>query len=140
MPCPDGRVVNQLAMNRLRDGHAIRFVARGRSMWPTILDGDQVTIAPAYGSIESGHVVCIFQGADILVHRVIDVRGDGRIKTRGDALPRADGWSSTDHVLGRLVGVRRRGRRVSFSQTPLAARIATMFGHCRRVASRFRRR
>ena len=140
MSCPDGFAVNQLAVNRLRHGHAIRFVARGRSMWPTILDGDQVTIAPAYGSIQSGHVVCIFQGSEIVVHRVIDVRGDGQIKTQGDALPRADGWLSPDYVLGRLVGVRRRGRTVSLNQSPWAARIATMLGQCRRLAARFRRR
>lgn len=140
MSCPDGFTVNQLAANRLRNGHSIRFVARGRSMWPTILDGDQVTIAPAYGSIESGQVVCIFQGPEIVVHRVIDVRGDGQIKTQGDALPKADGWLSPNDVLGRLIGVRRQGRTVPLNQTPWAARMATLLGQCRRVVARFRRR
>ena len=47
--------LNVLTQHQLGRGHAIRFIARGRSMWPSILDGDRLTIAPVHGRLEPGH-------------------------------------------------------------------------------------
>ena len=136
----DGLTLNDLSTAQLSRGQAIRFIARGRSMWPTILDGDRVTIAPAYGCLQPGHVVCVFQGNRAFVHRVVAVDHRGRIKTRGDALTHEDGWFQSDDVVGRLVSVRRQGRLVSVLQTANSLRAVCVLGQCRRIVGRFRRR
>ena len=83
-------ILDDMLTDHLRRGRAVRFVARGLSVWPSVLDGDQVTIAPPYGHPKVGQIMCVKLGSGFLLHRVIAVTSDGRVRTRGDALTAPD--------------------------------------------------
>ena len=40
------KAAEDMAVERLQAGERVRFIARGRSMWPFILDGDLLVIGP----------------------------------------------------------------------------------------------
>ena len=98
-----------LALEQLAAGREVRMVARGASMWPFILDGDLLVLAPD-GRARLGDVVLVRQGDFGVVHRVVG-RLPGRVCTKGDALPRLDGWQPPARIAARVVAVERRGER-----------------------------
>lgn len=96
-----------LALAQLAEGHEVRLVARGASMWPFILDGDRLLLRPD-GRARVGDVVLLRQGEFGLIHRVV-ARLPGRICTKGDALPRTDGWHPRAAIVARVARVERGG-------------------------------
>ncbi len=118
---PFAGAADAMALELLARGAEITFVARGASMWPFLRDGDRVTVAPLSRRPRRGDVVLTRGAALGVVHRVIALRGD-RVLTKGDALPRTDGWRPLADVLGRVARVERRGRAVAMPRwLPLAA-------------------
>jgi signal peptidase I len=124
MSLADAEAVDEMAHELLARGSTVTFVARGASMRPFLRDGDRVTLAPLRGRPRLGDVV-LTRGASLgVVHRVVALRG-GRVLTKGDALPRSDGWRSLGDVLGRVERVERAGRAVPLRRwLPLAASLA----------------
>jgi hypothetical protein len=121
---PRARAVDEMARELLARGLPVTFVARGASMWPFVRDGDRLTVAPLAGAPRLGDVVLVGGEGFGVVHRVVRVAG-GRVLTKGDALPRSDGWAPLGRVLGRVVAVERRGRPVPQGRwAPLAASLA----------------
>lgn len=100
-----------LAREQLARGVSVQLTARGGSMWPFLLPGDVLTLTPGRRA-RLGDVVLVEQpGVDFgVVHRVVGVL-PGRVLTKGDALPRTDGWVGRDRVIARVTGVRRGGVR-----------------------------
>ena len=131
-------ILDELLVAHLYRGQAVRFVARGLSMWPSVLDGDRVTVAPMHGQAKLGQIVCVQAESRFLVHRVIALGPNGRVKTRGDALTAADGWFEAEKVHGRVVGIRRKDRHILFSEALYRVGIAKALGQCRRSIRRFR--
>ena len=107
-----------MAVERLLAGESVRFIARGRSMWPFVLDGDLLVIRPIKGALRSGDLVWAEDGP---VHRVIAITPGPRYWLRGDALLKPDGAFRRDQLLGRVEEIRRKGRSV-----PLRARVGTV--------------
>lgn len=99
-----------LARDLLERGLPFRYVARGRSMWPAVRDGDRVTVAPVDGPPRVGDVVFALTGGFGLLHRVLWVRRDGAALLKGDFKAEVDGWVSASAVRGRLVAIERAGR------------------------------
>jgi len=104
-----------LVADVLQRSHRVRFRVRGRSMYPSIRNGDIVLVEktdPA--SLRVGDVVVVRNGAGtLLVHRIVRiVRCDGRrgCITRGDAGFHEDGDMRAEQVLGRVRSVERDGR------------------------------
>jgi signal peptidase I len=95
---------SELAAALLREGHAIRFRATGRSMRPAIRHGDLLRVEPVdWRTLRPGDVVLFRLGGRLLAHRV--VRADGtKLVTRGDRSPREDPPVTADQVLGRVAG------------------------------------
>ena len=93
-----------LALEQLRLGQSVTLKARGASMWPFLLDGDVLTLAPERPRL--GDIVLLRQGEFGLIHRVV-ARVPGRLCVKGDALPRIDGWFPSTQVAARVVSVRR---------------------------------
>lgn len=100
----------------LRSGQAVQFLARGRSMWPTIPSGSRVEISPCGASeLEVGQIAAFERAGQVVVHRVVKTSAQG-VVFAGDSRARADGCIPASQVLGRARVVARR---------PLRARLPT---------------
>jgi hypothetical protein len=114
--------VGTWALHALAAGEAVEFVARGRSMWPWLRDGDRLTLAPLQAAPRVGEVVAVRVELGLgPVHRVIYRRRDGSVLLKGDATFWPEGWMAADEVVGRLAAARRAGRPVRWGRlAPLA--------------------
>jgi hypothetical protein len=109
-------------------GASLHTTVRGSSMTPFIRDEDAVTIAPMNGILPSiGEVVAFLTpgGGRLAVHRVVG-RAQGGWLIRGDSCAKPDGTVATEKILGRVVSVERKGRRVGFGSGAAAAMIAAL--------------
>jgi phage repressor protein C with HTH and peptisase S24 domain len=98
------KLFRELSRSMLREGFAVRFRARGRSMFPAIHDDDLVTVAPVVAKAKKAEVVLTDSVDGVKVHRVERSSGE-TIRTRGDSCIEDDGALSRDAVLGRVVQV-----------------------------------
>jgi signal peptidase I len=93
---------------------AVRFRAEGESMYPTIRDGDTITVAAvAADAVVRGDILLCRHDARWLAHRVVDVatRGGERVfEMRGDAKGSSDAPVAASAVFGRVVFLHRNGR------------------------------
>jgi len=102
----------------LKGGVAVRFVARGLSMWPLLRDGDKITVR-SLGSrtLRVGDVVlCSSEHGHLLAHRVVRRRrvcGRWALVVQGDQVSKPDGVYGRADILGRVVTVERQGRLMS---------------------------
>ncbi len=101
--------VDELAVELLRRGGALRIKARGASMLPFVRDGDIVFVTPTVRGIDIGDIVCYEPAVGrLFLHRVI--RRDGlRVVTKGDALSFTE-VIDPRQVLGTAIAIERRGR------------------------------
>jgi len=93
----------------MREGAAVRIRVTGRSMEPTIRDGDILVIVPASGSIRWGDVALCRRGdasGECFIHRIV-WRGSDCVRTKGDALRGLDPPVRTDGVIGVVQSVER---------------------------------
>ena len=115
MPEITGRLRFQPVLRALLDdGLSVRFEAGGRSMLPTIRDGDTLVVEPVDpASISRGDVIVVGGPFSVRAHRVVSFadHGSGSIILRGDALLAPDAPVSPERILGRVAGVERNGRR-----------------------------
>ena len=100
----------------LTAGTTVRFRAEGTSMYPTIRDGEAITIAAICADdIVRGDVLLCRHETRMVAHRVIGVatRGPDRVfELRGDSKASSDVPVNANAVIGRITGVRRNGRLV----------------------------
>lgn len=108
-----GPVLRDCLTAVLDRGVPFRFAARGVSMYPSLRDGDVVTVAPLAGSAPRvGDVVAFRNGEErLVVHRVVAARDDV-VEIRGDNCPSSDGVFERAAVLGIVARVERAGREV----------------------------
>jgi signal peptidase I len=120
----------------LARGTIVRFRAEGASMYPTIRDGDAITVAPvAFDDVVRGDLLLCRQDQRVIAHRVIGIttRDSMRIfELRGDAKAACDAPVAADAVVGRVIAVHRNGRVVT-----LCGRAARLRHTVRAVASAF---
>lgn len=90
-----------------RAGRAV-FEVRGRSMRPTLRDGDAVLVVLADRSLRAGDLAVFRLGADAVVHRFVGRHRDGLL-FRGDGREALDPVVPAGEVLGRVVAMRRSG-------------------------------
>jgi signal peptidase I len=84
-------------------GYGLRFQAVGRSMLPTIQNGEIVHVKPvATDKLRIGDIVLLRTGEQFRAHRIIRKRGQCFI-TRGDAGVDTDGEIRCDQILGRVI-------------------------------------
>ena len=110
----------------LEDGLTVHFRAGGRSMLPTIQDGDTLVVEPVNpAAIRRGDVVVAEGPVGVRAHRVVgdgDPRS-GAIILRGDALQVCDHPVLPGQILGRVAEVRRNGRSHAIRGTLVHARV-----------------
>jgi signal peptidase I len=93
------QVTDVMASSRLD----FRFQAKGRSMFPTIQDGDILHVHPADPySIEIGEIVLFRDGEGFKAHRVIQTKHDLFI-TRGDSSMQADDPVRPEQIVGKVI-------------------------------------
>ena len=101
-------------------GAMIRTRAWGGSMFPFIRSGDVLTIAPVGDArLRPGDVAAarVAGSGRLAVHRIVASRGRAYL-FRGDNSSEADRWIPVADVLGVVVRVERRGRRVRLGLGP----------------------
>jgi len=120
-PSPDC-LFTDVAQGLLRQGYGVRFCAKGWSMYPTIRDGEMITVEPAIPSrVKRGDILLRYNNRRVIAHRLVRI---ARRKTllnpqtsipgtffilRGDALSACDESVDPGQVLGKVVSVERDG-------------------------------
>ena len=104
----------------LKLGYSIRFRPSGRSMYPTIRDGEAVTVEPvsAPDGIRRGDILLYSAERKLTAHRVrlMEKTGDKVFfHLRGDASVSFDEPVEAAQVLGRVVAVERDGRAIDLT-------------------------
>ena len=139
----------------LNRGNSIRFRAPGDSMYPTICDGDLITVQPIKPSdIIVGDIILYRHGSGITVHRVMQILKRSEEKSRsapkgpqdrsssetlqfsfrGDAAIVLDNLVAGDQILGKVVSTEKNGRRIN----PYSFKVRLLY-KTRRLASRLKR-
>ena len=91
-----------LARDLIARGKGFRFCARGRSMWPTIQDGDMLHVEPIRKAPRRGDIILFFREGEFKAHRIIR-RPYNNFVTRGDAGMEIDGVVRRQEIVGRVV-------------------------------------
>lgn len=98
----------------LRVGYSARLIVTGRSMHPTIRDGEAVLVVPVDAhALRSGDIVLYVRDHRLWAHRVIRRRGFAEamiLITQGDSACRPDPPIAASQVIGRVIAVERFGR------------------------------
>lgn len=110
------REFEELAVQLLGAGHALRFRARGSSMHPAVRDGDILDVWPTPNAdLDVGDIVLYRSShSGIVVHRVVDIRRQEEktiFLVKGDSAARADPQIRKSQVLGRVEGIQRQGHK-----------------------------
>lgn len=139
----------------LNCGHSIRFRAPGDSMYPTICDGDLITVEPLkLSDVIVGDIILYRHEYGVVAHRVMRIFEQSERNSRsapkgpqdhssnetlqfflrGDAALNDDDPVRADQILGKVVSLDRNGRRLD----PYCLRIKLLF-KARRLATRLKR-
>jgi len=106
----------RLVAESVRKCGEIRLRAVGTSMVPAIHPGDVLSIQPInLEEVSRGDVVVYAREQVLIVHRVVQTSDDSSepyLVTRGDRLRRDDAPIPAGEVLGRVVSIERKNRRV----------------------------
>jgi uncharacterized repeat protein (TIGR01451 family) len=92
-----------LSKELLAGGMGFRFQARGRSMAPSIWDGEIVHVQPvAVETLCKGDIVLFSDGAHFRAHRLLKA-GPEAFVTQGDAALERDGIVRPEQILGKVI-------------------------------------
>ena len=121
-----------LTTELLSQGTTVHFRPSGRSMYPSIREGELITVEPVQASdVKPADVVLYRSERGLIAHRVVCSSQDARVfRLQGDASLSCDEPVEAHRILGRVVGVQRNGRSVQ-----LASRGAKIWHRTRRLAS-----
>ena len=146
----------QVCNELLREEHRIKFNAPGDSMYPTICNGDLITVEPIKPSnVIVGDIILYRHKSGVTVHRVMHIlkrsekysrstpkgpQGRSSSETlqfsfRGDAAIVLDNPVGADQILGKVVSVERNSRCIN----PYSFKVNLLY-KTRRLASRLKRR
>jgi hypothetical protein len=97
----------EICTDLLKHGFSVKFRAPGRSMHPTIRDGEIITAEPVTSArLKWGDIVLYRVGEALLAHRIVGLQrrdGDPRLLVRGDAPGAQDEGVTAGQILGRVV-------------------------------------
>ena len=97
------RIFGALAGELVASGLGFRFQAKGRSMLPTIEDGEILHVCPAdWNSLRVADIVLFRDGAEFKAHRVIRRKIDVLI-TRGDSAVGSGVAIRREQIVGKIV-------------------------------------
>src|ERR1700756_5032642 len=99
------RLFGALTQSLLSEGLGFRFRARGRSMQPTIQDGEILHVRPvAAETLRKGDIVLFADGLNYKAHRLLSIDLErGTFVACGDAGAVTDGDADTRKIVGLVV-------------------------------------
>lgn len=113
------------AIARLRGGWSICISATGRSMLPSIREGDLVVVSPAnWTEVHPGEVVVFTASDGIVAHRLVSVERCYQgvfFRTKGDGFDWEDPLASPDRIVGKVVFLIRDGTPIAVPPLPARA-------------------
>jgi len=92
----------------------------GRSMLPTIHDGDHALISHGCAGVRRGDVIVFRQNGRLIAHRVLRVKDSAAgptFTTKGDNAPALDPPLRADEIVGRVLAIEREGQHTSLDTT-----------------------
>lgn len=114
---------NALVSGLIRQGLNIYAKAAGPSMFPVIRPGDRVLVEPkSFSELKIGDIVLYERDSAYIIHRLMKKIGQSAIITRGDNQSWNDQPIPAESVLGRVIRIEGRGRRMV-----LTGRLSRMF-------------
>ena len=149
------KIFPELISDLLTDGHMVKFRAPGESMYPTIRNGDVITVTPLGASSVTNSDIILYQhGSGVTAHRAMRIikrseenscsapkgpqdrssRETLEFYVRGDAAINYDAPVSSEQILGKVVSIERNGRRID----PYNFRVKLLY-KARRLAARLKR-
>jgi len=143
------KIQMDLVAKTLRQFGAVRFIARGSSMIPSICPDDLLTVRFTPPScVAVGDVVLSSREGRFYVHRLLCTWSEGtRFQTKGDALRHPDPVIDAGQLLGCVIAIERYGKQVqsrvglwNHLLVALVRRsefITKAFLHCHRVRTRW---
>ena len=131
-----------LTTELLSQGATVRFRPSGRSMYPSIREGELITVEPVKASdVKLADIVLYRSERGPIAHRVVgssptqsSVLSSHHFLLLGDASLSCDQPVEAHQILGRVVRVQRNGRSIQ-----LASRGAKLWHKARRLASGVKR-
>ena len=122
----------------LDNGRSVRFSAPGRSMYPTIREGETITVRPVSSSaVKVGDIILYCWEKGVIAHRVVGTEnthaGGPRFILRGDSSGACDERVKPEQILGKVVVADRNGRPIDLYSIPSKVR-----RHLHPFASRFK--
>ena len=129
----DSGAFQHLTDDLLGRGTGFRFHARGRSMLPTIQDGQVLHVEPVNSAkLDIGDIVLLRSQGSFKAHRIVRKQG-AHFVTQGDASLDPDGEFSSSQILGRVVA---KEHPVTGSLTSLAGMRCRLIFFAREVRKR----
>lgn len=110
--------IEEIAPEVFRRGGSISFIATGASMWPHIRHGDTVAgepLAPGEQLRTGQVIVYLTPRGRLSVHRVIGNISGSVLKVRGDSSVGPAEQVPRDSVLGKVVFIKRRQRKIDLN-------------------------
>jgi len=102
-----------LCQEILGKGSCLRFRALGGSMFPFIRPGDIITAKPITPeNLTIGQVLFYYKDGNFFAHRLKEKSGNSLMITRGDNLPFNDNFITPSEVLGKIVMIERKGKKI----------------------------
>jgi signal peptidase len=113
----------KISQELLDSGLTIRFLAHGQSMYPFIRDEDILIVKPLDDRpVNSGDIIfCSHVEGAFVAHRLIKTKkaqGSISLYTKGDSLRYYDPPVLPEKVLGRVIQIERRGKRLILTNWP----------------------
>lgn len=107
--------LNTISKKLLDEGYSVKLTVGGISMFPYLLNQEQVKVEPVHGkTIQVGDIL-VFQFEDQWVaHRLIKIIGSYCI-TKGDFCIKKDAPLHREDVIGRVAAVYRKNKEVGFN-------------------------
>jgi signal peptidase I len=123
------KILPGLISDLLRSGKRVRFRAPGYSMYPTILNGDEITVEPIKpDAIKVGDIILYRDQESLIAYRVVkkeiqkEISNDAQSSVlsaqsyyilRGDARPACDDPVAAEQVLGKVLRIETNGRGIN---------------------------
>ncbi len=104
----------------------LQLSVRGRSMWPTLRPGDQVTVEPvALNELHPGDWVLLKGQSGLFLHRLLGRTREGLLLTKGDGHRAPDPPWPPEALRGRVITLSRQGRAIPISPFSPCGRVRT---------------